>query len=180
MRRRGEKSFLDKLVSWVFWSLCGVIFFLIFLTLVQCSVKKPSAPTWNSRYNLPLLIKTYDMRTLFDKIDDPALIIDSSGNLGISIQKNIDTIYVRENLDLSPLSDIFKDTLGEIPFISSDTQSSEVFLTEIFPGGAGSVPPFSFSLNLNFPQLNDLQEIAIKRGIARLKVENHLGLDLDS
>ena len=180
MRRKGEKSFLDKLVSWVFWSLCGVIFFLIFLTLVQCSVKKPSAPSWNSRYNLPLLIKTYDLRTLFDKINDPALIIDSSGNPGISIQKNIDTIYVRENLDLSPLSDIFKDTIGEIPFISSDTQNSEVFLTEIYPGGAGSVPPFSFSLNLNFPQLNDLQEIAIKRGIARLKAENHLGLDLDS
>jgi len=180
MRRRGEKSFLDKLVSWVFWSLCGVIFFLIFLTLVQCSVKKPSAPTWNSRYNLPLLIKTYDMRTLFDKIDDPALVIDSSGNLGISIQKNIDTIYVRENLDLSPLSDIFKDTLGEIPFISSDTQSSEVFLSEIYPGGEGSVPPFSFNIDLNFPELNDLQEVAIKRGIARLKAENHLGLDLDS
>jgi len=180
MRRKGEKSFLDKLVSLVFWSLCGVIFFLIFLTLVQCSVKKPSAPSWNSHYNLPLLIKTYDLRTLFDKINDPALIIDSSGNPGISIQKNIDTIYVSENLDLSPLSDIFKDTIGEIPFISSDTQNSEVFLTEIYPGGAGSVPPFSFSLNLNFPQLNDLQEIAIKRGIARLKAENHLGLDLDS
>ncbi|MFH0931702.1 MAG: hypothetical protein V1890_07175 [Candidatus Zixiibacteriota bacterium] len=180
MRRRGEKSFLDKLVSWIFWSLCGIIIFLIFLTLVQCSIKKPSAPTWNSRYNLPLLIKTYDLRTLFDKIDDPALIIDSSGNLGISIQKDIDTIYVRENLDLSPLSDIFKDTIGEIPFISSDTQSSEILLTEIYPGGAGSVPPFSFSINLSFPQLNDLQEIAIKRGIARLKAENHLGLDLDS
>ncbi len=180
MRRRGEKSFLDKLVSWVFWSLCGIIFFLIFLTLVQCSVKKPSAPTWNSRYNLPLLVKTYDMRTLFDKIDDPSLIIDSSGNLGISIQKDIDTIYVRENLDLSPLSDIFKDTIGEIPFISSDTQSSEVFLSEIYPGGEGSVPPFSFNIDLNFPELNDLQEVAIKRGIARLKAENHLGLDLDS
>jgi hypothetical protein len=180
MRRKGEKSFLDKLVSWVFWSLCGVIFFLIFLTLVQCSVKKPSAPSWNSHYNLPLLIKTYDMRTLIDKIDDPSLIIDSSGNLGISIKKDIDTIFVRENLDLSPLSEIFKDTIGEIPFISSDTQNSEVFLSEIYPGGAGSVPPFSFTIDLNFPELTDLQEVAIKRGIARLKTENHLGLDLDS
>jgi hypothetical protein len=180
MRRRGEKSILDKLVSWVFWSLCGIIFFLIFLTLVQCSVNKPSAPTWNSRYNLPLLVKTYDMRTLFDKIDDPSLIIDSSGNLGISIQKNIDTVYVRENLNLSPLSDIFKDTIGEIPFISSDTQSSEVFLTEIYPGGEGSVPPFSYTIEASFPELTDLQQIYIKSGIARLKAENHIGLDLDS
>lgn len=180
MRRRGEKSFLDKFVSWLFWGLCGIIFFLIFLTLVQCSVKKPSAPSWNSTYNLPLLIKAYDMRTIIEKIDDPALIIDSSGNPGIYLQEDFDTIWVKENLELSPLNETFKDTLGEIPFTSTDTQTTEIILTDIYPGGAGSVPPFSFTLQMNFPELNDLQKIEVKSGIARLMVENHLGLDLDS
>jgi len=180
MRKRGKKSFLDKIVGWIFWVLCGIILFLIFLTLIQCSVKKPSAPSWNSRYNLPLLIKSYDLKTLIEKIDDPALVIDSLGNLGISIQEDIDTIWIRENLELSPLSETFKDTIGEIPFTTTDTQYSELLLSEIYPGGAGTIPPFSFRIELNFPELNDLQEINIKSGIARLKVENHLGLDLDS
>jgi len=180
MRRKGKKSFLDKIVNWAFWGFCGIIFFLIFLTLVQCSVKKPSAPSWNSSYNLPLLIKSYDMKTLIEKIDDPALIVDSLGNLGIYIQEDIDTIRIRENLELYPLAETFKDTIGEIPFTTTDTQYSELLLSEIYPGGAGSVPPFSFNLEVNFPELNALQEISIYNGIARFTVENHLGLALDS
>jgi hypothetical protein len=33
---------------------------------------------------------------------------------------------------------------------------------------------------VNFPQLSDLQQLSIRRGTARLKVENHMGVDLDS
>ncbi|MDH4222419.1 MAG: hypothetical protein OEV55_02650 [candidate division Zixibacteria bacterium] len=179
MRRR-HKNFLDKLISWVFWALCGIIFLIVFLTLVQCSVKKPSAPAWNSCYNLPLLVKTYDMITLIEKIGDPALIIDSSGNPGIYIQEELDTIRVKENLKLSPLSETFKDTLGEIPVITADTQYTEILLEDIYPGGAGSIPPFSFSLEVNFPELNDLERVSINRGIARFTAENHLSLALDS
>lgn len=180
MRRKGEKSFLDKIVNWAFWGFCGIILFLIFLTLVQCSVKKPSAPSWNSSYNLPLLIKSYDMKTLIEKIDDPALRIDSLGNLGIYIQEDFDTIWIRENLEISPLAQTFKDTIGEIPFTTTDTQYAELLLSEIYPGGAGTVPPFSFNLEIDFPEINALQEISINNGIARFTAENHLGLDLDS
>jgi hypothetical protein len=180
MRRRGEKSLLDKIVSWVFWCLCGIIFFIIFLTLVQCSINKPSAPSWNSHYNLPLLLESYDMKTLVEKIDDPAIRLDSLGNPGIYIQKNIDTIWIKENLDLAPLSDAFEDTLGEIPFTSADTQKTDLFLSDIYGGPGGTVPPFSYRVEVNFPQLNDLQQVSIRRGIARLKVENHMGVDLDS
>jgi hypothetical protein len=180
MRGRGERSFLDKFVSLLFWGLCGIIFLLIFLTLLQCSIKKPSSPSWNSTYNLPLLTRTYDTRTLIEKIDDPALVIDSSGNPGIYIQEDFDTVRVRENLELSPLAETFKDTLGQIPFTSSDTQTTEIILTDIYSGGAGSVPPFSFTIEVNFPELEDLAQVRIKSGIARLIVENHLGIDLDS
>ncbi len=180
MRRRGEKSLLDKIVSWAFWCLCGIIFFIIFLTLVQCSINKPSAPSWNSRYNLPLLLKSYDMRTLVEKIDDPAIRLDSLGNPGIYIQKDIDTIWIKENLELSPLSEVFKDTVGEIPFTSADTQKTDLFLSDIYPGPGGVIPPFSYRIDVNFPQLTDLQQLSIRRGIARLKVENHMGVDLDS
>src|SRR3990170_336472 len=180
MRRRGQKSLLDKIVSWAFWCLCGIIFFIIFLTLVQCSINKPSAPSWNSRYNLPLLLKSYDMRTLVEKIDDPAIRLDSLGNPGIYIQKDIDTIWIKENLELSPLSEVFKDTIGEIPFTSVDTQRTDLFLSDIYPGPGGVVPPFSYRIDVNFPQLSDLQQLSIRRGTARLRVENHMGVDLDS
>jgi len=179
MRRRGEKSLLDKIVSWAFWCLCGIIFFIIFLTLVQCSINKPSAPSWNSRYNLPLLLKSYDMRTLVEKIDDPAIRLDSLGNPGIYIQKDIDTIWIKENLELSPLSEVFKDTIGEIPFTSVDTQRTDLFLSDIYPGPGGVVPPFSYRIDVNFPQLSDLQQLSIRRGTARLRVENHMGVDLE-
>ncbi|HVP37498.1 MAG TPA: hypothetical protein VMT04_10920 [Terriglobales bacterium] len=180
MRRKGEKTLLDKIAGWAFWCLCGIILFIIFLTLVQCSVNKPSAPSWNSRYNLPLLVESYDMRTLVEKIDDPAIRLDSLGNPGIYIQKNIDTIWIKEDLDLAPLSKTFKDTIGEIPFTSADTQKTDLFLSDIYGGPGGSVPPFSYRVNVNFPQLNDLQEVSIRRGTARLKIENHMGVDLDS
>jgi len=120
------------------------------------------------------------MRTLVEKIDDSAIRLDSLGNPGIYIQKDIDTIWIKENLELSPLSEVFKDTVGEIPFTSADTQKTDLFLSDIYSGPGGVVPPFSYRIDVNFPQLTDLQQVSIRRGIARLKVENHMGVDLDS
>ena len=59
----------------------GLIVVTIFLTLVQCSVKSPEAPSWNTTFSVPVVNRTYQMVELVDKVGQDELGIDSLGNV---------------------------------------------------------------------------------------------------
>ena len=89
--RRATDSFLFKAGSKFFLSTFVII---IFLTLVQCSIKKPEAPTWETSLVIPVINRTYDMAELIRKLNQDGIEMDSSGNIFFTITEELDTVTI--------------------------------------------------------------------------------------
>ncbi len=88
-------SFLFRFGSKLFLSLAVVV---AFLTLAQCTIKKPESPQWNTRLTVPVMNRTYPMEELIHKIDQEGLEIDSSGIVTYSITEDLDTVQLEDDL----------------------------------------------------------------------------------
>jgi hypothetical protein len=175
-----QKDILDNLVKAVFWTIGIVFSFLMFLTLFQCSLKKPSSPTWETDLILPLINKTYDMVTIIEETDEPSLYVDSSGELCFSRVVDLDTTRIEELLTFPHSSYQVKEDLGVLKIESPEPRQTEFILTEVYQGDVGLVPPFSFALNKGLERISTFSSATIDQGKAFVSAENHLSLNLDS
>jgi hypothetical protein len=153
---------------------------LISLSTLRCSIKKPTAPSWNTKLTIPLMSKHYDIPTLVEKINDPHLQVDSLGNPYFYFNEELDTIQIRENLTLSPVSKSFSDTLGTIELHPSETSDNIINLANIYPWGAGALPDTDFNVSLKVETVDFFTQATMQSGTATMTVENQLGIDLDS
>ena len=152
---------------------------IIFLSM-QCSIKKPTAPSWNTILTIPLISKHYGMDTLIAKIDQPYLKLDSLGNPYFSFSEELDTVQIREHLTLSPVSKHFSDSLGAVNLTPSETSRNTVSLADFCPWGAGAVPETVFAFPLRIQTVDFFTQATVQSGNATLIVENRLGVDFDS
>ncbi len=80
-KKKNKKTKLShRVLYWVSHIVCAFVIILAFLTLIQCTVKKPEAPSWETNLTVPLVNKTWGMAELIDKIDQENLMTDSLGN----------------------------------------------------------------------------------------------------
>jgi len=172
----GFHIFIKALV----WGFLIFVLFLIFLTLLQCTIKKPSSPTWNTKLKIPLISRTYDMRKIVEELGEPSLILDSLGNPYFYKKIEMDTIRAEELLTLDSTEKSFSDTLGVFNITPPDTKETEFFLSEIYGGQLGLIPPFTFLLEEELQKIENFTFVAMDQGEAFIMVSNHLGLDLDS
>lgn len=146
----------------------------------QCSIKTPTAPSWNTKLTIPLVKKNYDMATLIKKIGEPSLKTDSLGNLFFHIEEDLDTIRLWGRLVCDSVTKNFKDTLGSIKIIPSESKKVTFLVTDFYSGEPGVVPPGDTTIQTNLDTFTTFHQVTIQEGHATLTVTNHLGLDLDS
>jgi hypothetical protein len=175
-----QKDFLDTVVKMVLWTLGIAFLFLIFLTLLQCSFRKPTSPTWETDLILPLINKTYDMVTIIEEADEPSLYVDTLGQLCFSNEIDLDTTRVEELLTFPNSTYWVKENVGIIKIKSPDPQETEFVLSEVYQGDVGLVPPFSFALDKGLERISTFSSATLDQGKAFVSAENHLNLDLDS
>lgn len=177
MRRENlsEKNYLSLLL----WGKRLILFFGLFL-FFQCSLKTPTAPSWNTKLTIPLVKKDYDMITLIEKMDEPSLQTDSLGNLFFHIQEDLDTIRLLGRLVCDSVTKSFKDTLGTIKVTPSESKQVIFSITDFYSDEPGEVPPGSATIEADLDTFTAFYQVNIKKGYATLIVVNHLGLDLDS
>jgi hypothetical protein len=157
-----------------------LILFLGLLFFFQCSVKTPSAPSWNTKLTIPLVNKNYDMVTLIEKMDEPLLKADSLGNLFFHIEEDLDTVTLLGKLVCDSVTENFKDTLGTIKITPSDSKQLIFSLTDFYSSAPGTVPPDIATVEADLDTFTSFYQVTIKEGYATLTAANHLGLDLDS
>ena len=85
------QSGLFKLVSRL---LLAAAVIMVFLTLTQCTVKKPEAPEWNTTFVVPVINRTYEMEELVRAIDQDEIIIDTSGDVAFTVSEDLDTVEI--------------------------------------------------------------------------------------
>jgi len=173
--RRPEKNIRNRF----FFCAKFLIGFLSAL-LIQCSINKPTAPTWNVKLSVPLVNRYYDMATLIDKMDEPYLKLDTLGNPLFYFEEELDTIRLVDKLRCDSTSVNFKDTLGIMNLHPSESKQILVHITEFYNGPPGYVPPCSATIEEDLDTFSTFSQITVKEAFTTLMVSNHLGLNLDS
>ena len=98
----GTKATDSILVKYFSRLIVAVAVILVFLTLVQCSIKKPESPEWTTNFVLPVINKTYDMAELINRLDQDGVAMDSLGNITYTISEELDTLTVGSNYLTTP------------------------------------------------------------------------------
>lgn len=175
-----QRDLLDNVVKGVLWTLGVGFVFLIFLTLFQCSLRKPTSPTWETDLIVPLINKTYDMVTIIEEADEPSLYVDSVGQLRFLKEIDLDTTRMEKLLTFAPSSHQIKENLGILKIEAPEPQETEFALSQVYQGEVGLIPPFSFTLNKELDSVSTFSTAVLDEGKAYVLADNHLGLDLDS
>lgn len=152
---------------------------LLSLLLIQCSIEKPVAPSWNLNLSLPLMNKYYDMAALIDEIDEDYLKVDSLGNPLFYFEEELDTINLTDRLRCDGTSTSLNQTLGVIDIRTAESREIVIHITDFYDGPAGYVPPCSATVRQNFGQFSDFSTVTVETAFATLTATNNLGLDLN-
>ena len=154
---------------------------LIALTLMQCTVKKPEAPTWNTQLTVPLINRTYAMSEIIDKIDQDGIAMDVDSVITFSVSEDIDTVTLdADNLSTDDMSYLAVQQLGLInlpaPYIAP------VVLDIMMISGLATflpeVPATSFNINADLPSFTEFTSVGLETSGAWIKVANNLGFDI--
>ncbi|MDH4157095.1 MAG: hypothetical protein OEW00_07460 [candidate division Zixibacteria bacterium] len=177
-------SFLFKFSSKAF---LGLIIVVAFLTLAQCTVKKPEAPSWNTNLIVPLVNRTYPMEEIVQKIDQEGLQMDSEGNVTYALSEDLDTVGLEPgDLSTTDLGYAVSETLG---IIRLDAPTGDVAthqfagisqLTLLMSGDEATVPATNFSVGENMAINAVFSSATVAEGQALVEIVNNLGLDLDT
>jgi hypothetical protein len=156
----------------------GVLALVIALSLLQCSLKKPEAPSWNSTLRIPLAADHLDAANLLTRFDDGDQFVDESGNLGLFLADTLDTVALNANLMLPEQSVALPQALGQVRVVAPPGDAGRSDLSGFATGGA--VPPFEvFDIDTLGP-ISEYTWITIAGGEAYIRVTNASGLDFDS
>jgi hypothetical protein len=180
-RKKGKKSDTSgRLLYWLSHIVCALVVLFIVLTTIQCTVKKPEAPTWRSDLVVPLVNKTWDMGEIIDRIDQENLRTDSAGNPSFFFHSVLDTIAVAGAFTVQDASRAIAESLGVVQLDPIGGAAVSVSLADYVTLEAGMVPPVSFDIIDPLPPMGDYATITIETGFAVINVENNFGLDLDT
>ncbi len=180
-RKRQQSPFSRKLLYFCSHILCAAIVILVFLTLVQCTIKKPEAPSWNTNLTVPLANNTWVMSEIIEKIDQENLTVDSLGNPIFFYHEILDTIAINGSFVIEDFTQTFAESLGVVELPAVDPTSFQIALSSQIPSiPPGIFPDMSFDIDNPLPPLGDFSSATISSGTARIQIDNHFGLYLDT
>lgn len=185
-RARESSGNLNESGWWKFGSklALSLVVVVVFLTLVQCTVKKPEAPTWTTQFTVPVVNRIYGMAEIVDKIDQDGIAMDQDSNVVYSVARDIDTVRLNgDELRTPDIAYAVSQELGEVAIDPPSLPAATLDLSEISGLATyipGTVPETGFSANSDLPTINSFSSLTITSGLAYVVVTNNLGFDLAS
>ncbi len=180
-KKSGKQGFRDKVALGLGLKIVlSLTVIITFLSLIQCTVKKPEAPTWTSQLTIPLIDRQYDMPELIRRIDEPTLTLDSAGNPFFSIQQDIDSVGVQASMTVADIAQSVGDVVGLINVSPETIAPLTIAFSDIITFPPGIIPPLPLDVVYDGPTLNSFQNISINSGFVLAIVQNDLGVFLDT
>ncbi len=180
-RRRPKKSALAEsfLVKYGFKFVLGFVVIIVFLTVVQCDIKKPEAPTWTTNLTIPMMSRTYTMPEIIDKINQPGLGFDDDSNIVFTFSSDIDTFNIdADEMRIDDLSLSFAEHLGLISLALSSPPNQTFHLTDLIAVEGGIIPGTGFDIYYDLPAIADYDWAEVAEGGFYVVLVNDLGIDL--
>jgi hypothetical protein len=181
-RRQEEHGIRDsRLFTFSTKMALSLVIAVIFLTLVQCTVKKPESPTWNTNLVVPVVNRTYPMSEIIRKIDQEGITMDQDSNVIYTLTRDIDTISLdADNLSTGDLSYSFAQQIGLMEIDPPSVPPVTVSFAQISGLATGAVPPSSFQVTNDIPTVTTFSSASLAGGNVWVEVTNNLGIDLDT
>lgn len=181
MRRKRDQHGLGvRLLNIAGHFICAFMVIIVFLSLVQCTIKKPEAPSWRTNLTLPLATKTWTVPELIDKINQENLTTDSLGNPLFFYEHVLDTVTIDASFAIADVAQSVAESLGVIDLDPVAEQNFTIGISNPIGLPAGIIPDTSFDIAQNLPALGDFSSATIESGFALSTVSNNFGLDLDT
>jgi hypothetical protein len=180
-RRRDKPGFAQSfMMKYGLKIVLGFVVIVAFLTLVQCSIKKPEMPTWTTDFTIPAVNRTYLMPEIIRKIDQPNLTIDSTGEVIFSFTETLDTISVSGDFSTNENSRTILSTVGQVTIKPDNPDPATVYLDDYVTLSLDTVPPCSFDILNDMPPIDGFNWVTIASGAIYVKISNDFDLDLDT
>ncbi|MEE9442897.1 MAG: hypothetical protein V3V99_09550 [candidate division Zixibacteria bacterium] len=180
-RKRDKISLSRKMIYWLGHLVCAFVVIIVFLTLVQCTIKKPEAPSWRTNIVVPLANKTWIMSEIIEKIDQENLTVDENGNPMFFYENLLDTVVIDGSFSITDITETVAESLGIISLDPIAATSFDINLSDQFPGvPAGTFPDTSFTIYSTLPALGDFTSATVASGFAVIAIDNNFGLYLDT
>lgn len=158
-----------------------IIVAVLFLTLVQCTVKKPEAPEWNTTALVPAINRTYPMAEIIQRIDQDGIGFDSDSNVIYSFTGDIDTVRLEsDNLRTPDLAYDLSQTLGPIDLDLPTVDPVTISFSDIGGLPPGAIPPVSFDITAAMPTATSFVSANVQTGRVWVVLTNDLGVDIDT
>jgi|GEM_PF-1881463 len=158
---------------------------LIFGIVSGCSLKSPSAPSWEVVFNLPLLNQWFDITDLMD--DEDFVFVGSDSIYAIDFEQTLEKIKIGDDITLDDLNESISQAIGAFTVPSAPPQSVTFRLDALYPpiaGLTGSFPIPAFSIPAGFqkdlPPFDGFSQVVIDTGTVTLSVTNSTGVDFTS
>ena len=157
---------------------------LMFSLAAACSIKSPSAPSWEVVYNLPLLNQWFDITDFMEDEDFAPVGADSIYT--VEFEESLERIDVGDSVTLEGLDQSVSESIGNFTVPSSPPQTASISLTALGgPGSSGGVPvpvpALSFSgITEDLPVFDSFTQVVIDTGSVTLGVTNNTRVDFDA
>lgn len=158
----------------------GVLALIIALTLMQCSLKKPEAPTWESTVTVPLASDHFTIANLLLRLDNGSQFVDENGNIGLNLVDTLAPVSLGTDFTIPTQSAQLPQAVGEFNVAGPAPEAVRLNLADYYSGSPGSVPPFAVSDTDTIGPIPEYTWMAPAYGDAYLRIENQFGLDFDS
>ncbi len=186
--KEAPKQFWETLMFKLFSKFAlALLVTVVFLSLVQCSIETPQAPSWSSSMSIPVVNRTYTMEEMMNKIDSDGLGVDSQGTMTYSFDQNLDTVTLSQDLLTTP--DFFLSVFDSIGPIAITPPTSAPLLVSLLsigglasslPGDSAFIPTIDFNITNDIPTVETYSTATIATGSIVAVVDNSLGIDLDT
>ena len=177
--RRGARALLEGAIFRLTTKLLlAVIVIAIFLSAIQCTIKSPEAPSWNTTLNIPLLNQTYGMPEIIRRIDEPTLSLDSVGDPRFNYTNVVDSIGVNAERTIAPISERTMHVVGLIEISPGTVAPTQKTFDQLFTGGP-VVPSMNVTFVYDPAPLTSFSSVSVENGWSDVIITNNLGVVLD-
>ena len=132
----------DKIWRWLGLVAGGAVALVIALSLLQCSLKKPEAPTWDTTLRIPVTADRLDIANILLRLDNGDRFVDDLGNVGLFIADTLDTVTTGASLALPSQWVQVPEALGQVSVGAPPGDTVRSDLVEYYGGPPGTIPPF--------------------------------------
>ncbi len=157
----------------------SLVVMILVLTLMQCTVKKPESPTWETQFTVPLINRSYSMSEIIEKMDQDGIAMEVDSAITFSLSEDIDTVTLdAANLATADMSYSAVETLGLISLPAPVIAPVSLPITSINALSfflPGTIPATSFNIDSDLPPFTSFTSVGLESGGAWIRVTNNLG-----